>query len=73
VKETVGSMVPYYQKEGRDAQASDIRNLVNQELPTIRQRLDRAETLDRQVTTANAKVNDKDKDKDKNKSASNAR
>jgi putative membrane protein len=71
VKETVGSMVPYYQKEGRDAQASDIRNLVNQELPTIRQRLDRAETLDRQVTTANAKVNEKDKDK--NKSASNAR
>jgi putative membrane protein len=71
VKETVGSMVPYYQKEGRDAQASDIRNLVNQELPTIRQHLDRAETLDRQVTTANAKVNEKDKDK--NKSASNAR
>jgi putative membrane protein len=73
VKETVGSMVPYYQKEGRDAQSSAVRNLVNQELPTIRQHLDRAETLDRQVTTASAKVNDKDKDKDKNKSASNAR
>jgi putative membrane protein len=73
VKETVGSMVPYFQKEGRDAQASDIRNLVNQELPNIRQHLDRAETLDRQVTTASGKVNDKDKDKDKNKSASNQR
>ena len=73
VKETVGSMVPYYQKEGRDAQSSAIRNLVNQELPTIRQHLDRAETLDRQVTTASGKVNDKDKDKDKNKSATNAR
>jgi len=69
VKETVGSMVPYYQKEGRDAKSSDIRNLVNQELPTIRQRLDRAETLDRQITTASVKVNEKDKDK----SASNAR
>jgi putative membrane protein len=73
VKETVGSMVPYYQKEGRDAQSSAVRNLVNQELPIIRQHLDRAETLDRQVTTASAKVNDKDKNKDKNKSASNAR
>ena len=75
VKETVGSMVPYYQKEGRDAQSSDVRNLVNQELPVIRQHLDRAETLDRQVNTASAKVNDKDKDKDKdkNKSASNSR
>jgi len=73
VKETVGSMVPYYQKEGRDAKAADVRNLVNQELPIIRQHLDRAETLDRQVTTASAKVNDKDKDKDKNKSASNSR
>ena len=73
VKETVGSMVPYYQKEGRDAQSSAVRNLVNQELPIIRQHLERAETLDRQVTTASAKVNDKDKDKDKNKSATNAR
>jgi putative membrane protein len=75
VKETVGSMVPYYQKEGRDAQSSEVRNLVNQELPVIRQHLDRAETLDRQVNTASAKVNDKDKDKDKdkNKSASNSR
>jgi hypothetical protein len=66
-------MVPYYQKEGRDAKAADVRNLVNQELPIIRQHLDRAETLDRQVTTASAKVNDKDKDKDKDKSASNSR
>jgi putative membrane protein len=73
VKETVGSMVPYYQKEGRDARSAAIRDLVNQELPTLRQRLDRAETLDRQVTTASAKANGKDKDKDKNKTASNAR
>ena len=75
VKETVGSMVPYYQKEGRDAKAADVRNLVNQELPIIRQHLDRAETLDRQVTTASAndKVTDKDNDKDKDKSASNSR
>jgi putative membrane protein len=77
VKETVGSMVPYYQKEGHDARSAAIRDLVNQELPTLRQRLDRAETLDRQVTTASAKVNgkdrDKDKDKDKSKTASNAR
>jgi putative membrane protein len=77
VKETVGSMVPYYQKEGRDAQSSAIRNLVNDELPTIRQRLDRAETLDRQVTTASAQSNDKakdkDKDKDKDRSLSNSK
>lgn len=70
VKETVGSMVPYYQKEGRQAQSSAIRNLVNDELPTIRQRLDRAETLDRQVTTASAQPNGKAKDKDKDKDRS---
>ena len=74
VKETVGSMVPYYQKEGRQAQSSAIRNLVNEELPMIRQHLDRAETLDRQVTTAsaqpNGKAKGKDKDKDKDRSLS---
>jgi putative membrane protein len=70
VKETVGSMVPYYQKEGRQAQSSAIRNLVNDELPTIRRRLDRAETLDRQVTTASAESNGKAKAKDKDKDRS---
>ena len=71
VKETLGSMVPYYQKEGRQAQTSAVRNLASQELPTIEQHLDRSQTLERQVTTASAKVDQKGKDKDKDKSLSN--
>jgi putative membrane protein len=75
VRETLGSMVPYYQNEGRQAQSSAVRDLVNQELPTIRQHLARAEALQRQVTTAsaqpNSKAKDKNKDKDKDRSVSN--
>ncbi|HKT61298.1 MAG TPA: DUF4142 domain-containing protein [Gemmatimonadales bacterium] len=66
VKETVGGLVPYYQKEGHQVQSSAVRNLVNQELPILQRHLSRAETLDRQVT-ASANSNRKDKDKDKDK------
>jgi len=48
-----------------------VRNLASQELPTIEQHLDRSQTLERQVTTASAKVDQKGKDKDKDKSLSN--
>lgn len=66
VRENLASLVPYYEKEGRQARSSQVRNLVNQELPTIQQHLSRAENLDRQVE-ANAQAPGKDKDKDKDK------
>jgi putative membrane protein len=64
VRETVGSMVPYYQNEGHAAKSAPVRNLADKELPVIQQHLNRAEELGRQ-TTANASDKDKDKDKDK--------
>src|SRR5262249_10848389 len=70
VKENLGSMLPYFQKEGRQGQLSAVRNLVNQELPVIQRHLDRVQTLDRQVTTASAEPNHKDNDKDKDKDRS---
>lgn len=66
VKENLASMVPYFQKEGRQAQSPQVRNLVNKELPTIQQHLNRAQDLDRQVE-ANAKGSDKDKSASNNK------
>jgi putative membrane protein len=60
VRENLASMVPYYQKEGRQAQSSQVRNLVNNELPKIQDHLNRAENLDRQAQ-ADGKVKKKDK------------
>jgi putative membrane protein len=62
VRENLASMVPYFQKEGRQAKTSQVRDLVSKELPTIQQHLNRAETLDRQ-SQANGKVPEKKKDK----------
>jgi putative membrane protein len=66
VRETVGSMVPYYQKEGRQSQSGQVRNLAENELPMLQRHLSRSEDLSHQ-TTANASDQDKDKDKDKDK------
>jgi predicted outer membrane protein len=60
VKENLGSIVPYLQKEGRDANAADIRSAVNDELPVIREKLNAVERLDRQVE-ARGKGQDKEK------------
>jgi len=49
VTENLGSMVPYFQKEGREVHAAQVRNLVNDELPTLQQHLARAEELGRQL------------------------
>jgi putative membrane protein len=49
VVENLGSMVPYMEKEGRAAGSADIRSAVNDELPTVRQRLSAAQRLERQV------------------------
>jgi putative membrane protein len=49
VTENLGSMVPYFQKEGREAHAAQVRNLVNDELPTLQQHLARAEDLGKQL------------------------
>jgi putative membrane protein len=60
VRENLASVVPYFQKEGRQAQSSQVRNLVNNELPKIQDHLNRAENLGRQAQ-AGGKVNKKDK------------
>ena len=66
VRENLASMVPYYQKEGRQAQSSQVRNLVSNELPKIQDHLNRAENLERQVQ-ASGKVPKKDKSLSSNK------
>jgi putative membrane protein len=73
VTENLGSMLPYLQKEGRDAQKSNVRDMVNEEIPVVRQHLLQAEKLQRQVANAKGNdnrslsANDRDKDKDKEK------
>jgi len=47
VVENLNSMIPYFQKEGRDAKSGQVRQLVNQELPTLQQNLQVAERLQR--------------------------
>ena len=60
VIENLGSMEPYLQKEGRAAKSADIRNAVNDELPTVREKLSTAQRLDRQVqATGKGKVKEK--------------
>jgi putative membrane protein len=73
VTENLGSMLPYLQKEGRDAHKSNVRDMVNEEIPVVRQHLSQAENLERQVAKGKDKdnrslsANDRDKDKDKDK------
>jgi putative membrane protein len=45
VAEHLGSIVPYFQDEGRSARSSKVRGLVNDELPVIRDRLAEARRL----------------------------
>ena len=49
VTEHLGSIVPYLQKEGRDAKSADVRNAASDELPLVRDRLNDARRLDGQV------------------------
>jgi putative membrane protein len=60
VRENLAPMVLSYQKEGRQAQSSQVRDLLRKELPTIQQHLSRAENLDRLVQ-ANGKPSGKNK------------
>jgi predicted outer membrane protein len=66
VQENLASVVPYFQKEGRQAQSSQIRNLVNDELPKIQDHLSRAQNLEGQVQ-ASGKSLKKDKSLSSNK------
>lgn len=45
VAEHLGSIVPYFQDEGRSARSSKVRGMVNDELPVIRDRLAEARRL----------------------------
>lgn len=64
VTENLNSMIPYFQKEGHEVKTAQVRNMVDQELPTLQQNLQAAERLNRS-SQANGKA------KGKNKSLSN--
>jgi putative membrane protein len=49
VVENINSMIPYFQKEGRDAKSPKVRSLVNDELPVLRENLQAAQRLERQA------------------------
>jgi putative membrane protein len=53
VTENINSMIPYFQKEGRAAKTAKVRNLVNDELPTLRQNLDAARGINRRSLSSN--------------------
>lgn len=49
VVENINSMIPYFQKEGRDAKSPKVRSLVNDELPVLRENLQATQRLHRQA------------------------
>jgi putative membrane protein len=52
VVENINSMIPYFEKEGRDAKTAKVRNLVNDELATLRENLQAARRIDRQALSS---------------------
>ena len=64
VIENLESMVPYFQKEGRAARSPQVRNLVEEELPTLQQNLAMAKRIGEQV---HADKTDPDRDRDLSK------
>jgi putative membrane protein len=52
VIENLESMVPYFQKEGRAARSPQVRNLVEEELPTLQQNLAMAKRVGEQVSVS---------------------
>jgi putative membrane protein len=55
VIENLESMVPYFQKEGRSARSAPVRNLVEDELPTLQQHLAMAKRIGEQVSADNSR------------------
>ncbi|MFL5493515.1 MAG: DUF4142 domain-containing protein, partial [Gemmatimonadales bacterium] len=47
VIENLQSIVPYFENEGRSARSSQVRNLVQDELPTLRQHLEMAKRINK--------------------------
>jgi predicted outer membrane protein len=62
VADHLASVVPYFEKEGQAVGAGDVRRLVDEELPMIRENLSRAQRLE-------GPAKDKDKAKEKEKSS----
>jgi putative membrane protein len=50
VIENLQALVPYFQKEGRSARSSPVRNLVEDELPTLQQHLAMAKRIGEQIS-----------------------
>lgn len=61
VRENLGSMIPYFQREGRSSNLGRVRNLVKDELPTLERNLQAAERLDRQSRADRSSDRDKDR------------
>lgn len=55
VIENLESMVPYFQKEGRSAHSAPVRNLVEDELPSLQQNLAMAKRIGEQVSADNGR------------------
>jgi predicted outer membrane protein len=64
VAEHLESVVPYFEKEGRDVQSDAVKRLVNDELPVIREDLNQARRLQTQ-SSAQAGSRQKEKNKEK--------
>jgi len=65
VTDHLGSIVPYFQNEGKAVRSPQVRNLVDEELPAVQQLLTMAKGLNRQ-DRAEANVRGKNKrDSDK--------
>jgi putative membrane protein len=58
VIENLESMVPYYQNEGRSARSPQVRRLVEDELPTLQQRLAQAKRVSGRVEAATTTPSD---------------
>jgi putative membrane protein len=55
VVENLQALVPYFQKEGRSARSAPVRNLVEDELPTLQQHLAMAKRIGEQVSADNSR------------------
>jgi predicted outer membrane protein len=64
VAEHLESVVPYFEKEGRDVQVDAVRRLVNDELPVIKEDLNQARRLEGQAS-AQAEPKEKQENKEK--------
>jgi putative membrane protein len=67
VIENLNSMIPYFQKEGRDAKSGRVRQLVNEELPVLQHDVQMAERIQKDKGKDLSLAEEKSKEKEKAK------